>query len=160
MEILEAYPEDFPEIENLVRRIWEPTYRHLVPQEQIEYMEELMHRVKAYRLQMDDGHHFYKAMIDGKIAGMITFYENGTGLKIPKLYVDGQIQQKGIGKSLLEKAIEFCINNNMNYIELNVNRYNKALYFYRRMGFYIHSSVDIPLDKFWLNDYVMRMDVR
>ena len=38
-------------------------------------------------MEMSDGHHFYKATVNGKSAGMIAFYINGEGLKIPKLYV-------------------------------------------------------------------------
>lgn len=51
MEIIEAKVSDLLEIEQLIRKVWEPTYRHIVPQAQIGLMEEKMHRVSAYVVQ-------------------------------------------------------------------------------------------------------------
>jgi hypothetical protein len=42
---------------------------------------------------------------------------------------------------------------------LNVNRNNPAIDFYKKMKYQIIETVDIPLDKFWLNDYIMKKDL-
>ena len=44
-------------------------------------------------------------------------------------------------------------------LELNVNRNNPAKDFYAKNGFKIVEEIDIPLDKFWLNDYVMTKNI-
>ena len=40
-------------------------------------------------------------------------------------------------------------------LELNVNRYNKALVFYEKMGFRTIREEDVPIGPYWMNDYVM-----
>lgn len=158
MEIIEVKVSDLPEIERLARKVWEPTYRHIVPQEQIVFMEERMHRVAAYLQQMEEGHLFCMAKMNDKVVGFLTIVVQEEGLKISKLYVDTDFHHSGIGKALLQFSKQLCIHKKMKYIELNVNRYNKALYFYRRNDFYILHSVDIPYYGFYLNDYVVRWD--
>ena len=45
-----------------------------------------------------------------------------------------------------------------NIIELNVNRQNNAVDFYKRLGFTILKEVDIPIGKgYFMNDYVMSL---
>ena len=41
-------------------------------------------------------------------------------------------------------------------LDLNVNRHNKAKNFYEKMGFQVAYEEDIPIGKYWMNDYVMR----
>lgn len=159
MEIIEAKFSDLPEIEQLARKVWEPTYRHIVPQAQIDLMEEKMHRVQAYLQQINDQHTFYVAKIQDQIVGFMSVYEKNQILKIPKLYVDTDVHQNGIGKALLQFSKKLSMDKYLKFIELNVNRYNKALIFYRKQDFYISRSEDVPFEKFWMYDYVMRWDV-
>jgi hypothetical protein len=49
--------------------------------------------------------------------------------------------------------------NNCAFIELNVNRKNNAIYFYKKMGFELHEKADIAYGKFWLNDYILRKKI-
>jgi hypothetical protein len=42
------------------------------------------------------------------------------------------------------------------FLELNVNRKNPAMYFYKKIGFELYEKADIAYGKFWLNDYVLR----
>lgn len=41
-------------------------------------------------------------------------------------------------------------------LDLNVNRYNKARFFYEKVGFVIIKEEDIPMGEYWMNDFVMR----
>lgn len=159
MEIIEAQPKHFLEIEALVQKVWLPTYTHYADYQQIVYMQNEMYNLASLIDQSAQGHIFYIAIVENKIVGFVSFFIHQEGVKIPKLYVDGTIQKKGVGRKLLQSVEQFVRNNQLKCIELNVNRYNKALYFYRRYGFYILKSVDIPLGEFWLNDYVLRLDL-
>ena len=49
--------------------------------------------------------------------------------------------------------------NKLLYVELNVNRKNPAMYFYKKMGFELLEKTDIAYGKFWLNDYVLRKSI-
>lgn len=158
MEIIEAKPSDLAEIENLARKVWEPTYRHIVPYSMINLMEENMHRVSAYLQQMEEGHQFFMAKSDGRLLGFATCVDVGEGLRVPKLYVEPSCHHSGVGKALVNFIKDKCVGEGKKFIELNVNRNNKALYFYRRLDFYIHQSIDIPYHGYWMYDYVVRWD--
>lgn len=159
MEIIEAQPQHFLEIEALIQKVWLPTYTHYANYQQIVYMQNEMYNVDSLLQQSAQGHIFYVALDNNKVVGFMSFYRHEEGVKIPKLYVDSDTREKGVGRNLLKSVEKFSSDNQLKYIELNVNRYNKALYFYRRYGFCIVSSIDVPLKEFWLNDYVMRLDL-
>ncbi|MCO5230372.1 MAG: GNAT family N-acetyltransferase [Chitinophagales bacterium] len=159
MEFKEAQREDFVQIENLISIVWEPTYRHIVPQKQINEMFDEFCNQTYFGQQVSDGARFYLAVEGDILLGFVCLYKQNDGIKISKLYVDNEFHKKGIGRFLLDNVQKICKDNKLKYIELNVNRYNKALYFYRRYGFYIQQSEDIPYKEFWLNDYILRLDI-
>ena len=159
MQIIEARKEHFPEIIVMIRKVWDATYRHILTVKQVEFMQDALNTVKAFEILQYTGHVFYIAIEEERIVGFISFLKLEDGLRIPKLYVDYSVQNRGIGTLLLNSVKRYALENKLIFIELNVNRYNKALYFYRRYGFYILSSVDISFGDFWLNDYVMRLDL-
>ncbi len=50
--------------------------------------------------------------------------------------------------------------NNVKMVELNVNRQNKAVDFYKNIGFKIIKEVDIPIGEgYFMNDYVMQKEL-
>lgn len=159
MEFKEARKEDFVQIENLISKVWEPTYRHIVPQKQIIDMFEEYCNQAYFIQQVSDGARFYLALEGNLLLGFVCSYQLNGSMKISKLYVDNEFQNKGVGRFLLDNIQKVCKDNLLRYIELNVNRYNKAVYFYRRYGFYIQRSEDIPYKEFWLNDYILRLEI-
>jgi ribosomal protein S18 acetylase RimI-like enzyme len=87
----------------------------------------------------------------------ISIASNGIS-KLHKLYVVNELQGTGLGRLLLNKAIEYAILNKAYCMILNVNRYNKAIGFYTKAGFKIKETVDIDIGNgFFMNDYVMEM---
>ena len=61
------------------------------------------------------------------------------------MYVLPTIQQKGSGKVLLMEVIDRVKALGAKKLQLNVNRHNKALLFYEKMGFVIIMEDDIDL---------------
>ena len=60
--------------------------------------------------------------------------------------------------------LQFIINEiskeGVKYLELNVNRENKAIGFYKKLGFTIIAEEDIPIGNgFFMNDYVMQISL-
>ena len=68
-------------------------------------------------------------------------------------------QGNGSGKKLITHISELAKSKGGKILELNVNRGNTAHHFYRKIGFDIHQTVDIPYHHFILNDYVMRKNL-
>jgi ribosomal protein S18 acetylase RimI-like enzyme len=76
--------------------------------------------------------------------------------KLHKLYVDTNIQGKGIGRKLMDYIEEKLQANKGTALRLNVNRYNKARHFYEKIGFVIIGEEDANLGNGVLQeDYVM-----
>jgi diamine N-acetyltransferase len=44
-------------------------------------------------------------------------------------------------------------------IVLNVNRLNPAFAFYKKFGFEVMRQEDIPIGPYWMNDYVMKLEL-
>lgn len=156
MKIVKPSLSDVPHIINLAHTTWQHTYSRIISQEQIDFMLAKFYNENLIQSQLADPAHFFLLARESDILyGYSHCYEEKDYIKLSKLYIDPTAQGKGVGKRLLE-AIEATMKlHDKSKLILNVNRANPALYFYKKMGFEITQTVDIPLDKFWLNDYVM-----
>jgi diamine N-acetyltransferase len=162
MNIREAFPDDVPLLMDISHAVWEPTYRHIVRPDQIRVMMQDMHTHSAYLQQMREGHRFFIALQGSAIQGFVSFHPHADEpevMRIAKLYVMMQQHGQGVGTALIAAVGAEALNQGKAWLELNVNRYNKALYFYRRKGFFIHRSEDLDYKGFPLNDYVVRQSL-
>jgi ribosomal protein S18 acetylase RimI-like enzyme len=65
-------------------------------------------------------------------------------------------QGKGAGKLLIDSVVKAATENQSDVVSLNVNRFNKAVSFYQKMGFEIVGKEDVELDHGYLmEDYKM-----
>jgi ribosomal protein S18 acetylase RimI-like enzyme len=61
---------------------------------------------------------------------------------------------------MVEKIISEAKSQHAISVQLNVNRFNtESIAFYKKVGFQIIETIDIPLDKFLLEDYVMNFEL-
>lgn len=162
MNIRQANYSDITAISNLAAKIWWPTYTNVIPDEQIEFMLKDMYSEVALLSQMDAGITFLMAerkdLPVGFAAFSLTEPENLV-YKLQKLYVLPTEQGKGTGKMLIAEVINLAKQAKGKVIELNVNRKNTAFNFYKKLGFEIYQTVDIPYKHYVLNDYVMRKSI-
>lgn len=162
MEIVRATELDIPVIHALAEKIWWPTYRPILSEEQIRFMLDDMYSENVLREQIQNGVEFILVKREGEevaFAGYSIESLDTSVLKIHKLYVLPSEQGKGTGKKLIEHLTSLAKDLNIEILELNVNRANPALGFYEKQGFKISETVDIPYHQFVLNDYVMRKNV-
>jgi ribosomal protein S18 acetylase RimI-like enzyme len=65
-------------------------------------------------------------------------------------------QGKGVGKHLLELTSEIALEAKNTTLTLNVNRYNKAIEFYKKIGFEIIGQENIDVGQgFLMEDYIL-----
>lgn len=163
MIICPATEENIPEIISIANITWHETYKEIISQQQIAYMLNLFYTEAVLGQQMrNPKHHFWILKDNEKIQGYTHCIEEPNdvhSLKISKLYVLPNQQGRGIGKLLLMFVENTCFGLGKNRLILNVNRNNPAKKFYLKMGFEIVEEIDIPLDIYWLNDYVMEKQV-
>jgi ribosomal protein S18 acetylase RimI-like enzyme len=159
MKIRPLLKEELNLIRALAHQIWPNAFKEILSRDQIAYMLDLMYSDRSLLEQFDKGHLFFVMMVERRPVGFMAIerhFPEYHQLKIHKLYVNTEIQGMGAGKKLLQKAKEIAEIKGMDEITLNVNRFNKAVGFYKRMGFAIEREEDIQIGNGYLmEDYVM-----
>ena len=154
-----AGKDDITAIEQLARRIWPATYsNHLTPA-QLNYMLDYFYTPAALENQMTDkGHSFIISLLDDVPVGFGSWsrIDKAGTYKLHKLYVDTSIHGKGVGKKLVDYIEEKLLADKASALRLHVNRYNKARYFYEKLGFHIIGEEDVDIGQgVYQVDYVM-----
>lgn len=140
----------------IAEKTWKDTYKNIISKEQIDFMYDKMYSKASLNLQFDMGHQFAIAYSKELPVGFISFYIQENKIYIPKLYVSKAYQGQGIGCKLLKYIFDFGKSEKIETVQLNVNRNNKAVNFYQKIGFEIIESTDIAYYQYWLNDYIMQ----
>lgn len=162
--IRKATMNDIPLIHEMAWVVFPHTYKEILTPEQIDYMMEWMYSEDSLHKQMEkDGHIYYLAFKEDEPAGYMSIQPEGEHVfHLQKIYVLPSFQGMKLGKQLFEQAIkaikEFhpapC------QMRLNVNRQNKALAFYERMGMVKVDEGDFPIGNgYYMNDFIMGMDI-
>lgn len=156
--------EDCSLIRSLASRIWEPTYGHILSKEQLDYMFEMMYSPESIRLQMEEkGHTYFLFYFDGLPCGYISIEQPEKEVFIfQKIYLLPSMQGKRIGRYMVEHGFGYIksIHPEPCTAMLYVNRENKALEFYKRMGFHIADTRDYPIGNgYYMNDYIMEKEL-
>lgn len=151
--------DDIIIVHQLAKSIWPNAFKDILKPDQIEYMLDWMYDVNTLTEQVQTGHLFYMVTLDGVPKGFVGVepnYPDAGTLRIHKLYVETGDHGKGLGKALLEKTIEIGKALDVATINLNVNRFNAAVDFYKSQGFQIVKEENIDIGRGYLmEDYVM-----
>lgn len=151
-------------IHDLAHAIWPDTFKNILSKEQIDFMLEWMYNPETLRKQVDSGHLFYLFLQEDTPIGFMGLELNFPfpgQMKLHKIYVLPQTQGSGIGRKLLQKALDLAKEKGMQSLVLNVNRFNTAVGFYEHLGFQIIGEEDIDIGNgFWMEDFVMRYDLK
>jgi ribosomal protein S18 acetylase RimI-like enzyme len=149
---------DIPAIHQIAHEVWPNAYAEVISAEQIAFMLDWMYSPSSLTEQMNNGIYFLLLEdTDSNPLGFASFRRlEGTQWKLDKLYVRSDQQQRGLGRSLIERV---CMEINRlggKQLELQVNRKNKAVEFYKRLGFEILRVEDFDIGHgFYMNDYIM-----
>jgi ribosomal protein S18 acetylase RimI-like enzyme len=163
MEIKKAGIDDIETIQKLAADVWPVAYKDILSTAQLNYMLQKFYSVNALQDQiLTKGHQFYLLIDDNsiKIGFASVSEESMDTFKLQKLYVLPKQQGKSFGKILLNEVISYCRAKGGKSIILNVNRHNKARFFYEKCSFRIIKEVDISIgDDYFMNDYVMELNL-
>ncbi|MNK13384.1 putative acetyltransferase [compost metagenome] len=154
-----AKEEDLPIVRTLAEQTWPDAYGDIISQDQIVFMLEKMYNKGELLEQMLKGHHFIIASElkeDVGFAGFSVVDSDRHTFKLHKLYVLPKMHGKGVGKILMNEVVSQVKAQGGRFLQLNVNRANKAKDFYEKTGFKIKETVDLDIGNgFYMNDYVM-----
>ena len=162
--VLPATATDFATIRSIAYETWPIAYGEILSKAQLDYMLGAFYNDTALKESVSQKrHHFVLANEGNQTLGFASFewnYDNEKQTKIHKIYILPSAQGKGVGKALIDYIASEARKQGSLALCLNVNRFNKAITFYEKMGFFITSEVNIELEYGYLmEDYVMERPV-
>jgi GNAT superfamily N-acetyltransferase len=161
--ISEATVEDFETIRTIAHKAWPVAYGEILSKEQLDYMLEKMYSEATLLDNLNKGHRFILVKEDSVCMGFASFehhYLNEKCTRLHKIYLLPETQGKGLGKFLLERIVALAKENHSDRISLNVNRFNKAYVFYKKIGFEVVAEEDLAIGNGYLmEDYKMEKKI-
>lgn len=169
IRLVKASVADLQAIHDMAEVVFRHTYKEILSAEQMDYMMDMMYSLTNLKSQLEEGHHYYISYEEDIPIGYMSVQYEGDdedGVRIfhlHKIYVMPSCQGRGIGKVLFDKALQHvreCVHDMPARIELNVNRNNPSLDFYRHLGMRILRQGDFPIGHgYYMNDYIMGLDI-
>jgi GNAT superfamily N-acetyltransferase len=151
--------EDLERIGLLAHQIWPETYKDILSETQISYMMNLFYSSSSLKNQMVDFKHvFILIEQEGDLLGFASYscIKKPGVYKLHKIYVLPNQQGKGLGKAIIDFILADIGTKNATALQLNVNRINKARFFYERLGFTVIGEQDTDIGHdYFMNDFVM-----
>ncbi len=162
VQIRPATITDIPAIQKIARETWPVAFGNILSTGQIAYMLEMMYSTAALNTQIEHkGHVFHLARENETPLGFVSHelnYQHINKTKIHKIYLLPDAQGKGFGAALINTVKQIAMAHRQSALTLNVNKYNKALGFYRRLGFVVAGEEDIDIGNgFLMEDFILDM---
>jgi ribosomal protein S18 acetylase RimI-like enzyme len=160
IEIRVASREDLWQVRELALLIFPFTYREIVEAEQIDYMMDMFYQSDNLVKQLESGQTFLIIYLEGRPAGFASYTRlNEEGdFKLNKIYLDNRLQGTGLGRILLNDVVSRVKAAGGISLQLNVNRYNKAVGFYKTMGFTVKKEEILDIGHgYYMDDYVLEL---
>lgn len=161
--ISEATIEDLETIQAIASKTWPVTYGEILSKDQIDYMLEKMYSNDTLANNINKGHRFILVKENLVCLGFASFehgYLKANCTRLHKLYLLPETQGKGLGKLLLERIVFLAKENHSDRISLNVNKFNKAYTFYKKMNFEVVAEEDLDIGNGYLmEDYKMEKKI-
>ena len=161
IEVKPAKAADLVIIHQLAHEIWPSAYLEILGQDQLDYMLDKIYSIPSLQQQATVLHHRFIILFENGVpAGFASYspHEDNFVYHLNKIYVLPSCQGKSLGKELLKYVVMQVKKTGATSLQLNVNRYNKALHFYEKQGFKIIREEDIDIGSgYFMNDYVMEL---
>lgn len=149
--------EDLYKLQEISYETFNETFKHQNSPENMNAYLEKAFNVKQLEKELSNvSSQFYFVYFHNKIAGYLKVNTNDAqseemdddSLEIERIYIKSTFQKHGLGKYLLDKAMEIAIEQNKQIVWLGVWEKNeKAIAFYQKMGF-----VQTGIHSFYMGD--------
>ncbi len=159
--IHEATSADVNIIQDIVNTTWPIAYGTILSKKQLDYMIDLIYSEIALQQLISKKEQLFYIAYDGtSVVGFIAVehnYKKEMITRLHKIYIMPETQGKGVGRFLMDFIENSAEDNNSTAITLNVNRFNKALQFYQKLGFIITGEENIDIgNSYLMEDYTMQ----
>lgn len=151
-----ATAQDFANIAQLAKEIWEKHYIPFIGSGQVYYMLNKFYSADSLQKQMQEGQVFHLVVNDDKEIGFISVSNpENKNYFLHKFYLQQEKQNAGLGTAVFKKMFEELYAPEK--ITLTVNRQNyKSINFYFKLGFKIEKVEDFDIGNgYYMTDFVM-----
>ncbi len=155
---------NFTSVRAIANEVWPIAYGAILSPEQLKYMMEMMYSVASLQKQAQEHKNQFILAIKNEIpVGFAAFeidYGQTSKTKIHKIYILSNQQGNGIGRNLMDYITQQAIQNKQEALLLNVNKFNSAQYFYKKLGFVISYEEIIDIGNgYVMDDFVMEKPI-
>lgn len=141
-----ATEKQMEEIEKLAHEIWHDCYKDVFSAEQIDYMLNRFHSVKALKSQLSEQIIYYMLLLNNELIGYLSFKNQGDHIFLSQLYLKEKYRRQGVGRRILvmfDNLIGSAEFNSIKKIKLHVNRKSYgALHAFEHMKFKRVNAID------------------
>ena len=169
-KIVRCTINDLNSLKKLAYQTFDESFRPLNIQETIDtYLGEAFTTEKLSTELMTNGSEFYFIYADDELAGYLkinyapvqTDLNDPESLEIERIYVKKEFKGKGLGKQLMNYAINLAEGAGKKYIWLGVWERNKqAIEFYKHSGFIITGEHKFKIGNELQTDLIMKKDIQ
>lgn len=157
------------ELSEFAGKIFFDYYDSYLPAGQALYMKEKFLSPEALREKLSPEHspqailELVKDADTNEKLGFICYWKQKDETEkdecyLDKYYLAEKFRGKGLGRLIIDHLKIFCSENSLKQISLNVNKYNKTIAIYEKLGFINHrSEVNDIGNGYVMDDYVMRL---
>ncbi|GAA0309540.1 ribosomal protein S18 acetylase RimI-like enzyme [Gracilibacillus halotolerans] len=146
--------DDLEQLQNIAIETYNETYSHLnTPENMHDYLEKAFSTSQLKNELDNELSTFFLLLENNVIAGYLKInvddaqtqhVSKENALEIERIYVKSNFQDKGLGRILLNKGIEFAREQNKENVWLGVWNKNKtAIDFHRNMGFEVEGEYSV-----------------
>jgi len=152
-------------IEKLSSEIWYKVYPSIISMKQIDFMLNWMYSKSSLEEQILELKHQFI---------IVSTYEDAVGyasysvkseaepstFRLHKLYLQPECHGQGMGRAMINYVIDQIIPLGAQFLELNVNKANPTVDFYKKFGFIITEDTVRQIGEgYLLDDYVMSLKI-
>ncbi|HWA35977.1 MAG TPA: GNAT family N-acetyltransferase [Cyclobacteriaceae bacterium] len=151
-----AGPDDSAMLYDICRKAYTENFAGHWNPGGLEWYLERVYSLEGIKVDLQDANtRYYVACVDNQPAGFMKLKldssldgHSGAGLEVEKIYFRSAHQGKGLGKSLMNHAIQTAVDLKKQFIWLGVIDTNPAIAFYKKLGFNEFDKVRLDLPYF------------
>ncbi len=155
--------KDLYTVQKLAAQIFPDTYNEILSSDQVEYMFDMMYSIENLQKQFES--QTFVIINNGDVAvGYLSIEQlSQNSFNFQKIYLVQNMQGMGLGRYIIDIGLGICskiAGKSDFFIELFVNRHNKAVEFYKHIGFKVIEERDFHIgDNYYMNDYIMKLKI-
>ncbi|MGA9658938.1 MAG: GNAT family N-acetyltransferase [Asticcacaulis sp.] len=153
--------EDLEVVRELALVIWPKCYRNIIGPDRVDGMLAVLYDADTLEREMlEQEHVFWVVRVNNVDVGYAAAHRDGQRLWLKKLYVRDDYRGMGLGKALMDTALEHfqaTDPDGTRELALNVNKDNTpAINYYLRSGFQVEAEVPVQMGPYGFTDYIMQ----